>query len=107
MRRCRERSLRAPSRFSSSERSPAAEAPRANHIQGQNSDKVHPDTSSISTPLKETAMRPAALVFVAALAVPASVFAQDSALVIKADTVLDGKGGTLTNTSLVVQGGRI
>ncbi len=52
-------------------------------------------------------MRSAALVFIAALAVPAPAFAQDSAIVIKADTVLDGKGGTLTNTSLVVQGGRI
>jgi imidazolonepropionase-like amidohydrolase len=52
-------------------------------------------------------MRSAAVVFVAVLALPASAIAQDSAIVIKADTVLDGKGGTLTNTSLVVQGGRI
>ena len=53
-------------------------------------------------------MRSAVVAFIAALSVPAAAaFAQDSAVVIKADTVLDGKGGTLTNTSLVVQGGRI
>jgi imidazolonepropionase-like amidohydrolase len=51
-----------------------------------------------------------ALLFVAAmLAVPTASAAQEgaAAIVIKADTVLDGKGAVLTNTSIVVQGSRI
>ena len=46
--------------------------------------------------------------FVAAMfTLPVAAFAQDGPVVIRADTVLDGKGATLTNTSLVVQGSRI
>jgi imidazolonepropionase-like amidohydrolase len=58
---------------------------------------------------KDTSMRSAALFLAAAAALgaPPSAFAQNPAVVIKADTVLDGKGGTLTNTSLVVQGSKI
>src|SRR5437762_7084867 len=47
------------------------------------------------------------LFVVAMLAVPAGAAAQNGPVVIKADTVLDGKGATLTNTSIVVQGSRI
>jgi imidazolonepropionase-like amidohydrolase len=46
-----------------------------------------------------------ATLFVVAL--PLTVLAQDRPVVIKADTVLDGKGATLTNTSIVVQGSKI
>ena len=52
-------------------------------------------------------MRVAAVVLVAALAAPAAAIAQDRPIVIRADTVLDGKGGTLTNTSIIVQGSKI
>jgi imidazolonepropionase-like amidohydrolase len=52
-------------------------------------------------------MRSAALCVLAVLAVPVAGFAQDAPVVIKADTVLDGKGGTLSNTGIVVQGARI
>lgn len=51
-------------------------------------------------------MRSAVLI-IALLAVPAVVLAQDGPIVIRADTVLDGKGGTLSNASIVVQGSRI
>jgi imidazolonepropionase-like amidohydrolase len=52
-------------------------------------------------------MRLAALFVGACISVPAIAFAQEQTVVIKADRVLDGKGGTLTNTSLVVQGTKI
>src|SRR6185503_19160830 len=52
-------------------------------------------------------MKLAALVAAATLSMSSQVFAQGQTVVIKADTVLDGKGGTLTNTSLVVQGAKI
>jgi imidazolonepropionase-like amidohydrolase len=52
-------------------------------------------------------MRFAAIVVVATFAAPVAAFAQDGPIVIRADTVLDGKGATLTNTSIVVQGSRI
>ena len=52
-------------------------------------------------------MKLAALVAAATLSMSSLVFAQGQTVVIKADTVLDGKGGTLTNTSLVVQGAKI
>src|SRR5439155_7673374 len=46
--------------------------------------------------------------FVAAMfTLPVAAFAQDGPVVIRADTVLDGKGATLTNTGIVVQGSRI
>ena len=49
-----------------------------------------------------------AVAFVAALlAAPTASVAQDGPIVIRADHVLDGKGATLTNTSIVVQGSRI
>jgi imidazolonepropionase-like amidohydrolase len=51
-------------------------------------------------------MRCASLV-AAALAVSAAASAQDRPIVIRADTVVDGKGATLTNTSIVVQGSKI
>src|SRR5262245_38672135 len=41
------------------------------------------------------------------LMVPAAARAQDVPIVIRADSVLDGKGATLRNTSIVVQGSRI
>jgi imidazolonepropionase-like amidohydrolase len=47
------------------------------------------------------------LFVVAMLALPATAAAQDGPVVIRADMVLDGKGATLTNTSIVVQGSRI
>jgi imidazolonepropionase-like amidohydrolase len=43
----------------------------------------------------------------AALALSAAARAQDRPVVIRADTVIDGKGATLTNTSIVVQGSKI
>jgi imidazolonepropionase-like amidohydrolase len=52
-------------------------------------------------------MKSLALCVVAVLAVPVVGRAQDGPVVIKADTVLDGKGGTLSNTGIVVQGSRI
>ena len=44
---------------------------------------------------------------VAILTVPAAATAQDGPIVIRADSVLDGTGKTLTNTNIVVQGSRI
>ena len=41
------------------------------------------------------------------VALPVVAAAQNRAIVIKADTVIDGKGATLTNTSIVVQGATI
>ena len=52
-------------------------------------------------------MKSVELFVLAMLAVPVAAAAQDGAVVIKADTVLDGKGATLSNTSIVVQGSRI
>jgi imidazolonepropionase-like amidohydrolase len=52
-------------------------------------------------------MKSTALLFAAALITPAVALAQGRPVVIKADTVLDGKGGTLTQTSIVVQGTKI
>jgi len=52
-------------------------------------------------------MKAATLLVVTILLVPISTFAQDGTAVIKADTVLDGKGGTLSNTAIVVQGSKI
>jgi imidazolonepropionase-like amidohydrolase len=52
-------------------------------------------------------MKFAAVFVMGALAAPGAAFAQDGPVVIRADTVLDGKGGTLTNTSIVVQGSQI
>lgn len=52
-------------------------------------------------------MKSAALFVVAMIAGPVAALAQDGPVVIKADTVLDGKGGTLSNTSIMVQGSRI
>jgi len=42
-----------------------------------------------------------------ALAVSVAASAQDRPVVIRADTVIDGKGATLTNASIVVQGSKI
>src|SRR6185295_18777696 len=47
------------------------------------------------------------LVALLVLALPVTALAQDRPVVIRADTVIDGKGGTLTNTSIVVQGSKI
>jgi imidazolonepropionase-like amidohydrolase len=52
-------------------------------------------------------MKSAALFVVVVLAVPVAGLAQDGPVVIKAETVLDGKGGTLSNTGIVVQGSKI
>jgi imidazolonepropionase-like amidohydrolase len=52
-------------------------------------------------------MKFTAVFVVATLAVPVAVLAQDGPVVIRADTVFDGRGGTLTNTSIVVQGSQI
>ena len=51
-------------------------------------------------------MKPIVLL-AAILSLPIAAAAQDRAIVIKADTVIDGKGATLTNTSIVVQGSKI
>src|SRR5262245_44337488 len=42
-----------------------------------------------------------------ALAASVAASAQDRPIVIRADTVIDGKGATLTNTSIVIQGSKI
>jgi imidazolonepropionase-like amidohydrolase len=52
-------------------------------------------------------MKPIKTFVVLMLAVPVAAAAQERPVVIKADTVLDGRGATLTNTSIVVQGSRI
>src|SRR2546426_2580201 len=52
-------------------------------------------------------MKFTAVFVVATLAAPVAVLAQDGPVVIRADTVFDGRGGTLTNTSIVVQGSQI
>ncbi len=52
-------------------------------------------------------MKSVTLFVVAMLAVSVEAAAQDGPVVIKADMVLDGKGATLANTSIVVQGSRI
>jgi len=49
-------------------------------------------------------MRLAALLIVT---LPVVAVAQDRPIVLRADTVLDGKGATLTNTSIVVRGSKI
>src|SRR5262245_62969520 len=41
------------------------------------------------------------------VALPGVALAQERPVVIRADTVIDGKGATLTNTSIVVQGSKI
>jgi imidazolonepropionase-like amidohydrolase len=56
---------------------------------------------------REMFMRLMAFWVAGVLALPITGFAQDNRVVIKADTVLDGKGGTLSNTSIVVEGSRI
>jgi imidazolonepropionase-like amidohydrolase len=58
-------------------------------------------------PAKETFMRSAVLLLAAMLVLSVSALAQDRQVIIKADTVLDGKGGQLSNTSIVVDGSRI
>jgi imidazolonepropionase-like amidohydrolase len=45
--------------------------------------------------------------FVFFLAAAAAVFGQDRPIVLKASTVLDGKGKTLKNTIIVVEGGKV
>jgi len=52
-------------------------------------------------------MRFAALLAFLVAALPIVAQAQDRPVVIRADTVLDGKGATLTNTAIVVQGSKI
>ena len=52
-------------------------------------------------------MRFAALLAFLVAALPIVAQAQDRPVVIRADTVLDGKGATLTNTAVVVQGSKI
>src|SRR5262245_35303568 len=55
---------------------------------------------------EEGSMKTTALL-VATLMLPAAAAAQDGPIVVKADTVLDGKGGTLTNAAIVIQGSKI
>ena len=54
-------------------------------------------------------MRPASLVLavVALMASAAAASAQPSPIVIKASTVLDGTGKTLTNVSITIEGSKI
>src|SRR3989442_14315695 len=52
-------------------------------------------------------MKFTAVFVVATLAAPVAALAQDGPVVIRADTVFDGRGGTLTNTSIVGQGTQI
>jgi imidazolonepropionase-like amidohydrolase len=52
-------------------------------------------------------MRIATLTFAALIAAATGAFAQDGPVVIKGATILDGRGGTLRNTAILVNGGRI
>jgi imidazolonepropionase-like amidohydrolase len=47
------------------------------------------------------------ITFTAALALPVMALAQDGPIVLKATTVLDGKGGVIRNTAIVVDGSKI
>ena len=56
---------------------------------------------------KEMLMRSARLLLAVFLMLPVLAMAQDRPIIIKAGTMLDGKGGILTNTNIVVEGSRI
>ena len=51
--------------------------------------------------------KPARLALAALLLAPAAAFAQQDTIVIRASTILDGKGGVLRDTAIVVQGSKI
>jgi imidazolonepropionase-like amidohydrolase len=52
-------------------------------------------------------MRPARLALAALLLAPAAALAQQDTIVIRAGTILDGKGAVLRDTAIVVQGSKI